>query len=270
MAGILSNAGEVAVILTVGGVACYFLERVSPAEKNTPFFKKDFRKEISLALLNMLILIPIFTFLVTISLVAVMERFIPYQIFDEALTALPLMLQIIAGAFIMDFSTYWRHRFSHRYWWPYHAFHHSGEEITWLTSLRLHPVDVLFAVIFDTAVLYILGFDGMGIVGANILMLSYNFFTHLNMDYKFPKPLCYILASPHYHRWHHATDKSAYDKNFCGMFSLLDVIFGTYHNPDVLPQAYGLSPNEQKEVPPTLFPHLILPIRKTFRKLIKR
>ena len=38
MAGILSNAGEVAVILTVGGVACYFLERVSPAEKKYTFF----------------------------------------------------------------------------------------------------------------------------------------------------------------------------------------------------------------------------------------
>jgi sterol desaturase/sphingolipid hydroxylase (fatty acid hydroxylase superfamily) len=160
--------------------------------------------------------------------------------FDETLRHLPLALQILLGLLLVDFSTYWRHRFTHKYMWQYHAFHHSAEEITWITSLRLHPVDYAVAMLVDTIFLYFLGFGGQGIAAALVIAQVYNYFTHLDLNVQFKKPLCYVLASPHYHRWHHATDKSAYDKNFCGIFSFLDVIFGTYHHPDELPK--GLWP----------------------------
>ncbi|MGB4106459.1 MAG: sterol desaturase family protein [Alphaproteobacteria bacterium] len=266
LTGLADDAGSLAITLFVVGVVCYFIEKLRPAQPGTKFFKKDFRKEFSLAILNALLVIPVLSFALSISIVAVMKNFMPYQAFDETLGAWPLALQILLGLVIMDFSTYWRHRFTHNYMWPYHSIHHSAEEITWITSLRLHPVDCAVALLFDTVILYFMGFDGQGIAAAAVIGQVYNYFTHANLNVRFARPLCYILASPHYHRWHHATDKAAYDKNFCAIFSFLDVIFGTYYHPDDLPPAYGLSPRDQKDVPPRLFAHIFQPIKKDFLK----
>lgn len=264
---VFGEAESFAVTLIVAGIACYFIEKIKPAQKDTPFFKKEFRKELALAVLNALIFTPAYTLLIAVTLLALLGYFMPHQIFDKSLTQLPLALQVFFGVLIMDLATYWRHRFTHRHLWPYHAFHHSAEEITWLTSLRLHPLEILVAMLFDTTILYILGFSGSGIIFAAVIVQIYNYFTHMNIDINFPKPIRYIFASPHYHRWHHAADKAAYDKNFCGVFSFLDVIFGTYYHPDELPKAYGLSPREQQEVPEKLLPHLILPIKKDIKKI---
>lgn len=266
----LSDSGIFAITLLVAGGICFFLEKLRPAEKNTPFFKRDFKKEMALALLNAILLIPFFGFLVTITIIAALEALVPYQMFGETLAHLPLMVQIPLGLAIMDFSTYWRHRLSHHYWWQYHSFHHSAEEITWITSLRLHPVDALSALLFDTVILYFIGFEGVGIAGATMVLLAYNYFTHLNIDIQFRKPLCYILASPHYHRWHHANDKRAYEKNFCAIFSFYDVIFGTFYHPEELPGSYGLDPDAQKKIPQGLIAHLWMPIQNDIKKLFRR
>lgn len=263
----LLGAEDFAVGLIAAGVICFFVERVRPVKKEAGFFNKDFRKELGLAILNALLFLPVITFLLSVSVLALLKAYVPYQMFDETLRGLPLVIQILFALFLLDFSTYWRHRLTHYYLWQYHSFHHSAEEITWITSLRLHPVDFAVAVLIDTTMLYFLGFTGPGITTAMIIAQVYNYFTHMNLNVQFTKPLCYILASPHYHRWHHATDKSAYDKNFCAMFSLLDVAFGTYHHPDELPNAYGLSPRDQKEVPAGLFAHILHPVKKDLRKL---
>lgn len=255
------------IALLIAGTFCFFIERINPAEKDTLFFKKDFRKELGLAFFNAMISVPVFTALISISILTALNQIAPPQMFSEQIGRLPLLLQIIFALIAMDLSTYWRHRFTHNYMWPYHSFHHSAEEITWLTALRLHPVDYFTAMLFDTVILYFLGFEGTGIVLATLIMQVFNYFTHLNLNVSFRKPLRYILASPHFHRWHHATDKKAYDKNFCAMFSFLDIIFGTYYHPETLPGAYGLSPAEQKQVPKKLAPHVWQPIKKDMKKL---
>lgn len=270
LTALATEAEDLAITLLAAGAVCYFVEKLRPAEPLTKFFKKDFRKEFGLAVFNALLAIPLLTFVLSISIVALLKNFVPYQALDEVLNAWPLVLQILLALLIIDFSTYWRHRFTHNYMWPYHSIHHSAEEITWLTSLRLHPVDLAAALLFDTVLLYFVGFSGQGIAAATVIGQVYNYFTHVNLNVKFGKPLCYVLASPHYHRWHHATDKAAYDKNFCGMFSFLDVIFGTYYEPDTLPPAYGLSPRDQKEVPPGLFAHIVLPVKKDLKKIFRK
>ncbi len=270
LAGLADGAENLAISLLVAGALCYFIEKLRPAQPGTKFFKKDFRKELGLAICNAIFVIPVLTFAFSISIFTVMKNFVPYQAFDEILNTWPLALQILLGLIIMDFGAYWRHRFTHNYMWPYHSIHHSAEEITWITSLRLHPVDSAVALLFDTVVLYFLGFSGPGIAAAAVIAHVYNYFTHANLNIRFGKPLCYVLASPHYHRWHHATDKAAYDKNFCAMFSFLDILFGTYYHPDELPPAYGLSPRDQKDVPPGLLAHIIQPVKKDLQKFFSK
>ncbi len=234
--------------ILVFGFIFFFIERLRPAE-NTPFFKDDLKNEVFLATINILIFIPINAFLAALLIEITLRPLFGENPLAQQIETLPLIAQIILGVMILDFSTYWRHRFTHRHMWSYHSLHHSADQLTWLTSLRLHPIDLLAATLLDTFILYVMGFSGAGFLGAMILARLMNYFTHVNIDIKFPKPVRYFIASPHYHRWHHATVKEAYDKNFCGACPFWDIAFGTYYHPEKLPPAMGLSPAEQKDFP---------------------
>jgi len=256
------------VQLFILGLFFLAIERINPAEKDRPYFKDDFWQEIWLAVFNALIAIPIFLFAVGSLLTFVITPLIPYQAFDETLTRLPLLAQVLLAAFIMDFSTYWRHRFTHRYFWNAHSIHHSAEHIGWATSLRLHPLDVLIAILFDLSILYFLGFSGAGMAFAALIITGFNYFTHSNINIKFGKPIRYIFASPHYHRWHHALESEAHGKNFCSMFSLLDIMFGSFYHPETLPRGYGIG-EDQKDYPKTFIGQLAYPFRRKKNKTDK-
>ena len=135
----LNTLTQFSLEITIAGCLFFFLERLKPADKNQPFIKKDSKQELALAFLNVLVSIPLFTALVFYIHQYTLSYILPYQAFNEPINALPLGLQMFLGAFILDFSTYWRHRFTHHYMWRYHSIHHSAVQINWLTSMRLHP-----------------------------------------------------------------------------------------------------------------------------------
>lgn len=57
-----------------------------------------------------------------------------------------------------------------------------------------------------------------------------------------------MIASPAFHRWHHAADEAGRDKNFAGLFPVWDLLFGTYYLPEHPPKACGVD----EDVPNTL------------------
>ncbi|MFK7839727.1 MAG: sterol desaturase family protein [Bdellovibrionales bacterium] len=261
----LNTLKILSVELVIFGLIFFLIEKIRPAEKNVNFFKSDFKEELGLALLNASIFQPIFNIIVAGGIIALISSYIPYQIFDQQLQTAPVIVQVIAICFIIDFSTYWRHRVTHTFkiLWPFHSIHHAAQHLNWLTSMRLHPVDLLIATLFDVIILHVFGFSTPTIAIGFIIFAFYNHFTHANIDLKFEKPVRYIFASPNFHRWHHATAYSAYNKNFCAMFSFLDLIFGTYYHPEDLPEGYGLEPHNQKNYPKSLIGWLKYPFRKT-------
>ena len=270
VSGIIQNLALTAGIVAVLGVAFFFLERIKPAEKRTPFFKKDFLNECLLALSNVGFFDPLIRMVTLLLTLFFLTPYFPYQIFDASLQQLPIVAQIFLAMLIMDFSVYWRHRFSHYALWSYHSVHHSAQQLTWLTKLRLHPIDVFAAAVFDTIFLYFLGFGGTAIATATVIMMVFDFYAHSNLNIKYPRPFRYIFASPHSHRWHHANVRAAYDKNFCAMFSIYDVVFGTFYHPEELPPVYGLSAAEQKEFPADSFlGWLAYPFRREGKRLRK-
>ncbi len=162
------------------------------------------------------------------------------HIFNDILSSMPLFFQVIIGLLILDISLYIRHWFVHKYFWNYHAVHHSAQEITWLTAHRLHPVDAIVMGIIDYSILYILGFDALGMAIAVIIKNYYNHFVHSNIRLDYGKPFKYIFVSPNMHRWHHDAGKEGYNKNFCIIFAFIDLAMGTYYVPDNrLPKRYG-------------------------------
>lgn len=218
----------------------FVVENLRPIQRGLSFDTEK-RTELILALINNVFIKPLSHVIFILLTVHVLEAWVPYQIFSQQILALPLWTQVLLGLLIMDFSTYVRHRFMHTYLWDVHAVHHSAHHVTWLTAFRLHPVEMFLATIFDFTALYILGFEGQGIIIAGIVMYALNVFTHSNLNLSWPGPLRYVLGSPCFHRWHHAKyERVAFGKNYTVVFPFIDWIFGSYYYPvGKLPSDYG-------------------------------
>ena len=101
----------------------------------------------------------------------------------------------------------------HMKWlWPVHAIHHSDPVVNALTTYRIHALKSLVMWSSYTILLTWLGLpaDAIG-VGALILLL-HNVYVHIDVDWGHG-PLRMLVASPRFHRWHHADMPEAYGKN---------------------------------------------------------
>lgn len=172
----------------------------------------------------------------------------------------PHWIQAIEILVIADFVDYWTHRTFHRpTFWKVHAIHHSPEEMNWLSSSRVHPLNDLVTRGFQTLGIMVLGFSAEPILAIVPLISFYVMFLHSNIRWDFG-PFRWLLVSPAFHRWHHSSDAEALDMNFSGIFPVWDVLFGTAYFPKSLPTRYGLNGTQLKE---SLLAHLAYPFTKT-------
>ena len=152
----------------------------------------------------------------------------------------PPLVIVFLAVFVSDLAGYWRHRLMHSgLLWPVHAAHHSDEDVTWFTLVRFHPLNRLVAVVIDAVILSLLDFPIWALIFSNRLRHFYGYFIHSNIGWRYG-PLKYIFVSPFLHRWHHATDLAARDKNFATIFSLFDVLFGTFYCPKIKASTLGV------------------------------
>jgi len=159
-----------------------------------------------------------------------------------------------------DFLGYVQHRIFHRRrLWPFHAIHHSSEDLDWLSSVRLHPINQALSQVIVVAPLAILGFN-LQILGATAGLLTFwAIFVHANLRWRFG-PLRYIITTPAFHRWHHTSQEEGLDKNFAGLFVFWDRFFGTWYMPeDRQAQVFGLF---GERVPDSFVKQIIWPFRK--------
>ncbi|MGV8954849.1 MAG: sterol desaturase family protein [Cypionkella sp.] len=152
----------------------------------------------------------------------------------------PLILQIIEVMVIADIGFYAAHRTFHAvpWLWKFHAVHHSIEEMDWLAAHRVHPVDQLITMSASLLPIFALGFSPTAIAVYAVIYHWLALFIHSNAKVDFG-PLKWLIASPHFHHWHHANERDAYDKNFSSLLPVVDLIAGTLRMPDRSPVAYG-------------------------------
>ncbi|WP_426438943.1 sterol desaturase family protein [Bradyrhizobium genosp. P] len=144
---------------------------------------------------------------------------------------LPLWLLSFIAILVQDFANYCNHRAMHLNWlWPVHAIHHSDPVVNGLTTYRIHILEALVMWGSYTILLTWLGMpaDAIGI-GAVFLTL-HNVYVHINVDWGHG-PLRLLIASPRFHRWHHADVPEAHGKNLANIFPFFDWMFGTYRVP---------------------------------------
>jgi alkylglycerol monooxygenase len=145
----------------------------------------------------------------------------------------------VLALFLDDFLYYWFHRMSHesRFWWNFHVVHHSSEHYNLSVAVRQSWFGNSVAWLFYLP-LALLGFPLIVRVSVHGLNLIYQFFIHT----KFVPKLGYfeyIFNTPSQHRVHHAVNPQYIDKNYGGIFSIWDRMFGTFVEETETPR-YGV------------------------------
>ncbi len=143
----------------------------------------------------------------------------------------PFWLAVLCAIVGRDFTDYWVHRILHRQTlWPIHAIHHSDHDVNPFTAFRVHAFESVLMQAGYLILLSWLGFSGEVVATTAFIHTIHNMYVHLNVDWDHG-PLKLLIASPRFHRWHHADVPAAYGKNLAGSIPLFDYVFGTYYVP---------------------------------------
>ena len=164
----------------------------------------------------------------------------------EPVRALPGPIKILLGVVLADFCLYWVHRWMHgpAFLWRAHKFHHSTEDLYWLSGARTSLFHLLlFAVPQILIARYVLDLSAVQTAVGFSLGVFVNLWVHSNVTAHLG-PLEWLIVTPDVHRSHHGRDINP-SKNLGFMFTIWDRIFGTYLDPRTLPADYPLGLNEE-------------------------
>lgn len=149
----------------------------------------------------------------------------------EFWAGLPAVAVVILAIILIDFASYWRHRFEHTpALWRVHATHHADEAMNWLTLHRKHPLGELLSLLIDLVPVLLLGLPIWAILTAALLRGWWGYFIHADVPWTlgaFGK----VLMSPAAHRLHHIRDEALMGANFGNTITLWDKLFGTWTDP---------------------------------------
>ena len=149
------------------------------------------------------------------------------------LAAWPVPVQI--GFFVVthDFYIYGFHRLQHRsrVLWRIHEAHHSVTDVDWLSGARSHALEILINQTIEFAPIVLLGAASEVALWKGAISAIWGMYIHSNLDVRMG-PLQSLLNGPEMHRWHHALDLEAYQKNFATKLAVWDWIFHTAYFPD--------------------------------------
>ena len=157
---------------------------------------------------------------------------------------------------IGDFCGYWVHRLQHAspFVWAFHSVHHAQEQLNFATTTRFHPVDHFISDTLRFVPQMMLGASPMSWLPLYLIMEFLANIQHSRIKWRFG-PLSRILVTPRFHSFHHSADPRHYNKNFGGLLSIWDHMFGTAVDAPEQPAEYGLREIKM----PTLLSTLLLP-----------
>ena len=240
------------------------LERLFALRADQLVFRRDWSLDLTYFFLNSL-LIEVLTIL-TLTPVAILFDWARVDAVLRVMTGLPLLVQVPVLLLVADFTQYWVHRAFHasRWLWPFHAIHHSIEQMDWLAGSRLHLVDVLVTRGLTYAPIFVLGFSERALMVYVFIVAVQATFIHANVKWTLRR-WQRVIATPAFHHWHHSAEAESIDKNFAVHTPVWDLLFGTYYLPDRWPTAYGLV--HHRDVPSGWLRQLVYPVRKRFERV---
>ncbi|WP_427310022.1 sterol desaturase family protein [Cupriavidus sp. H39] len=176
--------------------------------------------------------------------------------YQHGLQAMPQTLWSFALLLLLqDFLYYWFHRASHRvrWLWASHVTHHSSEGMNFSTAFRqslTYPLSGMW--LFWIPLAYI-GFTPDWVILAVGLNLAFQFFVHTRLGQRWPL-VERLLNTPSVHRVHHAKNPQYIDRNYAGVLTIWDRLFGTFV-PEREAPVYGITRQVRSHDPLTLTFH---------------
>lgn len=261
----LYGMGPAVLLLLVYAGVFEVLRELWPEDRGAPRLRRDSWVDLTYWLVGPLLYGPVLVGLFAVGL------FLVFGGDEEAMQAFlrsggpvvgqwPLWAQALGALVVMDVVMYWTHRAFHTaLLWRFHAIHHSPTRLDWLHTARFHPVNAVFHTVLATCVALWLGFSPAALALLTPFFSFYGAFVHANLSWTFG-PFRYVLASPVFHRWHHAIPGEQGTVNYAPTFPVLDVVFGTFHMPrGVHPGPLGITGNP---VPIGLVGQLVYPFHR--------
>lgn len=144
----------------------------------------------------------------------------------------PVWLQLAFFVVTHDFYIYWFHRWQHhsKYLWRLHEAHHSPAEVDWLSGVRSHAGEILINQTVEFLPIVLLGAAPEVALYKGAVSAIWGMYIHSNLDVR-TGFLQFVINGPEMHRWHHANEPAAYNKNFATKLAIWDWLFGTAYLP---------------------------------------
>ncbi|KQW83021.1 sterol desaturase family protein [Brevundimonas sp. Root1279] len=205
------------------------------------YFSKSVRLDAFYGLLEFAHLVT-FTLMLPIGLAIshALQRWAPW-LEIEALAQLPIWIQLLIVFVVTDFWVYWWHRLQHesRSVWQFHKTHHSQIHLNVMTTFRATILDriVVLAVLAVPAA--VMKVDAAYPVAIAAVLQFHQLIIHSDSGWSFG-PLDRIFVSPSFHEVHHSSLEPHLDKNYGGVLSVWDHLFGTYAPRGERELEYGL------------------------------
>lgn len=162
----------------------------------------------------------------------------------QVVSGWPAALQFLFFFLSHDLYIYWFHRLQHNnaWLWRLHEAHHSTDRVDWLSGSRSHPLEILINQTIEFAPIVLLGAAPEIAVWKGVVDALWGMYIHSNINVR-SGVLQYVINGPEMHRWHHAHDDEAHNKNYSTKLAVWDWLFGTAFFPDHKPSGYGLGPD---------------------------
>ena len=175
------------------------------------------------------------------------------------ISGLPVPVAVLVYWIVADFLGYWFHRLQHhsRFLWAFHSVHHAQEDLSFLSSYRLHPIEQLIANLVMIAPFLILGVPTTTWLPIVIIQNGLEAVQHSALDWRYGR-LYSVFVSPRFHSLHHTSEPAIFDRNFGKILSVWDFLFGTAIADRERPAHFGVP---GLRVPERLSAQLLVPFQ---------
>jgi len=168
------------------------------------------------------------------------------------LSPLPGYIHYAGAILLLDFWTYWWHRFNHclPFLWIFHKVHHSDPQMDVTTANRFHLGEIILSSILRLPVFLITGISLGELVLYEMIMFANTQIHHANIGIpeKYDRLLRVFFTSPVMHKVHHSRVTSETNSNYTSLLSIWDRVFHSFRlreNPRTI--QYGLDETDQPE-----------------------
>lgn len=176
-----------------------------------------------------------------------------------ALARLPGPVHWLLYWIVVDFITYWWHRLLHSWGplWAIHSVHHTQEEMSFISSYRLHPVEQVAQNLLMVVPLLVMGVPTWRWLPLYATMALFEAAQHSALPWDYGRAHR-LFVSPVFHAVHHSADPRHHNRNFAKILSLWDFLFGTGVQEAAPPARLGV---DGLPVPRTIGAQLAAPFR---------